>query len=367
MRNSFGDAVTLTLFGESHGYCVGAVLDGLAPGIAVDEGEIARMMDLRRAKGDLSTSRSEADRVQIVSGVYRGYTTGTPITFLIENTNTRSADYEKNESVARPGHADLTAEMKYHGYQDGRGGGHFSGRLTAPLVAAGALCLSALAKKGIYIGTHIARCAGIPDRPFSFDPTAEIMQLAKTEFAVLDREAGERMQSAIREAKATCDSVGGVLETAVVGLPGGVGEPWFDTLEGVLSHALFSIPAVKGVEFGDGFALAELRGSEANDPIRMQNGRAVTSTNRAGGILGGIANGMPLVFRAAVKPTPSISLPQKSVNVKTGEETELCTVGRHDPAIVHRARIVFDCVTALVLADMLTRRYGTDWLAEGGK
>ena len=367
MKNVFGNAVSLTLFGESHGACVGAVLDGLAPGIAVDEAEIARIMDLRRAKDGLSTPRREEDRVRIVSGVYRGFTTGTPITFLIENTNTRSEDYEKTASLARPGHADFTAEMKYHGYQDARGGGHFSGRLTAPLVAAGALCLSALEKKGIFIGTHIARCAKIADRAFSSDLKADLARLRTLDFAVLDGDAAEKMKAAIREAREARDSVGGVLETAVLGLPAGVGEPWFDTLEGMLSHALFSIPAVKGVEFGDGFALADLRGSEANDPFCMQDGKVVTTANRAGGIQGGISNGMPLLFRCAIKPTPSVSLPQKTVDMESGADAEIMIKGRHDPAIVHRARIVADCVTALVLCDMLTGRFGTDWLAEGDK
>ena len=366
MKNTFGSALTLTLFGESHGEAVGAVLDGLAPGIPVDEAEIARVTDLRRAKSEISTARREADRVRIVSGVYRGYTTGTPIALFIENTNADSSAYEKTSTV-RPSHADFTAEAKYHGFQDARGGGHFSGRLTAPLCAAGAICLSALAKKGILIGTHILRCAGIPDRAFSADPTSDIDLLRYRDFAVLDSAAGDRMRAAIRAAKEEGDSVGGVLETAVVGLPAGVGEPWFDTLEGLLSHALFSIPAVKGVEFGDGFALAELRGSEANDPFRAENGRAVTATNRSGGILGGISNGMPLLFRCAVKPTPSIGKTQRTVDLATGEETEISLTGRHDPAIVHRARIVADCVTALVLADLLTVRYGTDFLAEGGK
>ena len=367
MKNVFGNAVTLTLFGESHGPAVGAVLDGLAPGIPVDEGEIARIMDLRRAKNGLSTPRREADEVRIVSGVFRGYTTGTPVTFLIENTDKTPSDYEKTPSLVRPGHADYTAEMKYHGYQDARGGGHFSGRLTAPLCAAGALCLTALAKKGILIGTHIARCAGISDRAFSADPTSEIDLLRYCDFAVLDTLAAEKMKAAILRAKEENDSVGGILETAVVGLPAGVGEPWFDTLEGVLSHALFSIPAVKGVEFGDGFTTVDLRGSEANDPFRAENGRVITETNRAGGILGGISNGMPLLFRCAVKPTPSVKKTQKTVDLATGENAEITVSGRHDPAIVHRARAVCDALTALVLCDMLTLRYGTDFLAEGGE
>lgn len=366
MKNSFGTSVTLTLFGESHGPAVGAVLDGMAPGIPVDEAEIARRMALRSAKGDLSTARREPDAVRIVSGVYRGFTTGTPITFLIENKETRSSDYEKTPALARPGHADFTAREKYHGFSDARGGGHFSGRITAGLVAAGSICAAALSRRGIAIGTHIARCAGINDASFSADLRADIAALSDRPFAVLDEQAGARMQEAIRLAREERDSVGGILETAVVGLPSGVGEPWFDTLEGVLAHALFSIPAVKGVEFGDGFALADLRGSTANDPFCMQDGRIVTATNRAGGILGGISTGMPLCIRTAIKPTPSIYRPQKTVDMDRCEDAELSIVGRHDPAIIHRARIVADSVVALCLADMLALRYGTDWLAREG-
>lgn len=363
MRNSFGQAVTVTLFGESHGAAVGAVLDGMAPGLAVDETFLAGRMALRRAAGQISTARQEEDRVRLLSGVYRGHTTGTPITFLIENQNTRSSDYEATAALARPGHADFTAREKYHGYADPRGGGHFSGRLTAGLVAAGALCLSALSGRGIAVGTHVARCAGIDDRPFAEDPRDEIAALSDRAFAVLDRAAGERMQQAILAAKAEGDSVGGILETAVTGLPAGVGEPWFDTLEGVLAHALFSVPAVKGVEFGDGFALADLRGSVANDPFRMRAGQVVCESNRAGGILGGISTGMPLRIRTAVKPTPSIYKEQRTVDLDRRSDATLTVKGRHDPAVVHRARAVVDAVTALCLCDLLAQRFGTDWLA----
>ncbi len=360
MKNTLGTAVSLTLFGESHGPMIGAVLDGVTPGIPVDTAEIARRMALRRSLAALSTARVERDEVEIVSGVYEGKTTGTPITLLIKNENMRSSDYKKTESIARPGHADLTAAYKYHGYADPRGGGHFSGRLTAPIVAAGAICAAALEKKGILIGTHIARAAGIDDRPFAADPREDILALSNRPFAVLSKEAGDAMQAAILAARQAGDSVGGVLETAVVGMPTGVGEPFFDSLESMLAHALFSIPAVKGVEFGDGFALSDMRGSEANDAIRSENGRIVTATNRMGGILGGISNGMPLRIRIAVKPTPSIYLPQESVDLASGENASLCIAGRHDPAIVHRARIVADSVVALVLCDAITQHLGTD-------
>lgn len=365
MKNTFGSSVALTVFGESHGVMIGAVLDGIAPGIPVDEGFIARQMSFRRSAGAISTARREADEVKIVSGVVNGRTTGTPITFIIENQDTRSRDYGELAYKARPGHADMTAEMKYHGYQDFRGGGHFSGRITAGIVAAGAVAISALRARGITVGTHILSCGGIKDRAFA-NITEDIERLSGMEFAVLGETQKEEMMAAILAAKSEGDSVGGVLETAVCGFPAGVGEPWFDTLEGVLAHALFSIPAVKGVEFGGGFALADKRGSEANDPFRSEDGRPITVTNSSGGILGGISNGMPIVFRCAVKPTPSIYKEQLTVDMRTMENTTLQIQGRHDPAIIHRARVVADSITALVLCDQLALRYGTDWLAPEG-
>lgn len=362
MKNSFGSSVSLTLFGESHGRSIGALLDGIAPGIAVDEAFIGHQMALRRSLSAISTSRCEGDEVIIESGVYNGKTTGTPICLRIENKQMKSEDYESLSQLARPGHADFTAREKYHGYEDARGGGHFSGRITAGMVAAGAIAIAALRQKGILIGTHLAACGGVQDRPFG-DLLADLTALNEMPFAVLDSHAAEAMQATIAAARAAGDSVGGILESAVLGLPAGVGEPWFDTVEGLLSHILFSIPAVKGVEFGDGFALAAMRGSQANDAFRMQNGRVVTETNRAGGILGGITSGMPLRIRVAVKPTPSIYLKQQTVDLSTGKNASLSIVGRHDPAILHRARVVVDSAIALALCDMLALRYGTDWLA----
>ena len=358
MKNTFGQSVSVTLFGESHGAEIGAVLDGLAPGLPVDEGYIASRLALRRPSGSISTGRREPDPFRIVSGVFEGRTTGTPLAILIPNTDTRSRDYRKG--AARPGHADLTAHIKYHGFEDFRGGGHFSGRITAALVAAGAVVTPALEKHGILIGTHIARCAGIDDVPFS-DLPADIARLNSLPFAVLDDGCGQRMRAAIEQAASEGDSVGGVLETAVAGLPAGIGEPWFDTLEGVLAHALFSVPAVKGVSFGDGFGLADMKGSLANDPLRRNEEGIFSPTNHNGGINGGISNGMPVLFRCAVKPTPSVSSEQQTVDLVTGEEAALRISGRHDPAIVHRARIVVDSVTALVLCDLLALRFGTDW------
>lgn len=360
MKNTFGNAITLTLFGESHGTAIGCVLDGLAPGMDVSEERIGEKMALRRPQGAVSTARREPDPVHIVSGVRNHKTTGTPLCIVIPNMDQHSKDYE-GKTLCRPGHADLTAEMKYHGFQDPRGGGHFSGRITAPLVAAGAILGEALEKKGIFIGTHVHSIGGICDRAFG-DLREDIKNLSGKVFATLSDEAGKKMEEAVLAAKAERDSVGGVLETAVIGMPCGVGEPWFDTVEGVLSHALFSIPAVKGVEFGDGFALAKMRGSESNDAIISTSGET-TRTNRCGGILGGITNGMPLLFRTAIKPTPTIGKEQDTVDLVTGEKDVISSGGRHDPCIVHRARIVQDSVTALVLADALALRFGTDFFA----
>lgn len=362
MKNTFGTAVAVTLFGESHGPCVGAVLDGLAPGIYVDEDFIASQLAKRRPSDDLSTSRREPDPFIIESGVYGGKTTGTPLCIRIPNTLQRSEDYPLY-GKARPSHADYTAFAKYHGNEDPRGGGHFSGRLTAPLVAVGAIALSALKQKGISVGTHLSRCGGVCDRGFGALKD-DLSLLSQKDFPVLDEGKGEEMKAAIRSARAEGDSVGGILETVVLGLPAGVGEPWFDTVEGVLSHVLFSIPAVKGVEFGEGFALADLRGSVANDPFRMEEGRVVTSKNANGGINGGITNGMPLLFRCAVKPTPSIFREQETVDFVKGEELNFTLSGRHDPCIAHRARVVVDSLTALVLCDLLQGRFGTDFWGE---
>lgn len=363
MKNTFGQNLSVTLFGESHGPGIGAVLDGIAPGISVDEDKIRYRLSLRRPAGDgLSTARAESDPFRIVSGVFNGKTTGTPLCLLIPNGDTHSRDYDR--SMARPGHADYTAECKYHGFQDYRGGGHFSGRLTAPLVAVGAIVLAALQRKGITVGTHISSLAGIPDRSFAADPTPDLNALNEKYFPVLDGTAEEAMKAAIRNAAADGDSVGGILETAVVGLPAGVGEPWFDTVEGMLAHALFGIPAVKGVEFGAGFGFAELRGSQANDGMRMTDGCVSHISNHNGGVCGGITNGAPVLFRCAVKPTPSIARKQESIDLLKREDVDLTIHGRHDPAVIHRARVVVDSVTGLVLADLLVSRFGTDWLAD---
>ncbi len=361
MKNTWGNSVSVTLFGESHGAGIGAVLDGIAPGIAVDTALMQAKLDQRRAAGDISTPRKEGDIPEIVSGVFNGKTTGTPLCVLIRNENTKSGDYAPLLQLPRPGHADYTAYAKYHGYQDYRGGGHFSGRITAGLVAVGAVALAALQQKGIRIGTHIAHCAGVADRDFT-DLETDIAFLDTAAFPVLDEAQGETMKEQIRAAKAAGDSVGGILETVVTGLPAGVGEPWFDTVESVLSHGLFGIPAVKGVAFGDGFDFADVRGSEVSDAFTVSDGVVVTKDNHNGGINGGITNGMPLRIHCAVKPTPSIRVPQQTVNLNTMEEATLVVEGRHDPAVIHRARAVVDAVVAIGLCDLLAQRFGTDWL-----
>ena len=361
MKNTFGNSITVTLFGESHGEYIGAVLDGLAPGIRIDHEYIKARLALRRPSGKISTARVEADEYSIVSGACDGYTTGTPLCILIPNQNKRSGDYKAMTDIPRPGHADYTAECKYAGFQDARGGGHFSGRLTAAIVAAGAILASALESKGIYIGTHISELHGCYDRGFDCYEK-DIKALSGKVFPVLESTAEQKMTAEIEKAASLGDSVGGILESAVIGVPAGVGEPWFDSVESMLSHALFSIPGVKGVEFGLGFAFADVYGSEGNDPFAIENGNVVTTTNNNGGINGGITNGMPVIFRTAIKPTPSIFKEQASVSLSEMKSTTLKIEGRHDPAIIHRARAVVDAITAITFADMLSARFGTDYL-----
>lgn len=361
MKNTFGSSVAVTIFGESHGAEIGAVIDGLAPGIPVSKDFISSQLKLRRPYSSISTQRQEPDLFRIVSGVFNGMTTGSPICILIPNTRQSSEDYTANRNLARPGHADYTAHCKYHGFEDYRGGGHFSGRLTAAITAAGAIAITALKSKGIKIGTHIKCCGEVPDRKFN-DIENDIESLSSMQFAVLDNDAGKKMIEEIEKAAEDGDSVGGILETAVCGMPAGIGEPWFDTLEGILSHAIFSIPGIKGIQFGEGFDAVNLRGSSFNDCFNIRNGRIETLTNNNGGINGGISNGMPIIFSCAVKPTSSISKTQKTVDFIKNETAEISTEGRHDPAFIHRARVVVDSITALVLCDILAQRFGTDYL-----
>ena len=362
MKNTFGNNLTLTLFGESHGPAVGCVLDGLTPGLPVSEESVREALLRRRPASLVDTLRVEPDHFQILSGVFEGHATGTPLTIVISNENVKSGDY--TYGPARPSHADYTGFLKYHGFEDYRGGGHFSGRVTAALVAAGGILIPALQALGISIGTHILRCGGISDK--GFDSAKDTVLLKMRRFPVLSEEAGDRMEQEILRAREDGDSLGGIVETAVFGLPGGLGEPAFDSVEGLLAHAAFSLGGVKGVSFGEGFGFADLRGSEANDAFRMEEGQVRTRTNRNGGINGGITNGMPVLMQCAVKPTPSIGKEQESVDFLKKEDISLGVRGRHDPAILRRICPCLDSVAALVAADLLITRYGEDVLLRGG-
>ena len=361
MKNTFGNALKVTLFGESHGDAIGAVIDGLTPGIEIDYEFIDRQLNRRRSKTQVCTQRVEKDDYRIISGVFDGHTTGTPLCIVIPNRDTKSSDYQLFSSVARPGHADYTANCKYHGYQDYRGGGHFSGRITVALVAAGAIIQSALEKKGVYVGTHIKKCADVCDRDFE-NYVEDIKNLHVAQFSILDENSKEKMLSKTTEIKANGDSVGGIMQTAIYGVPAGLGEPWFDSLESMLSHAMFSIPAVKGVEFGIGFGCAIMKGSEMNDEFYVSGENILTKSNNNGGINGGISNGMPIVFNCAVKPTSSIPRKQKTVNFIDKYDTEIEISGRHDSTIIPRACVVAETLSAIVIADLLIGRYGTDYL-----
>lgn len=356
MRGNFGEHFRLTIFGESHGPAIGIVIDGVPAGTPIDEAAIAADM-ARRAPGNdpTATARKEADAVRIVSGILNGRATGTPLCGMIENTNTRSGDYAQMSARMRPGHADYAGRVKYHGYNDPRGGGHFSGRLTAPLVFAGAIARQLLAAKGIGIGAHIAAIGGVADD--ALDPVrvdaATLSRLRGLRFPLLDPEKEAPMRAIVEAARLEGDSVGGVIECAATGVPAGIGSPFFGSLESVASQLLFSIPAVKAVEFGDGLAISALRGSAANDPIRFDAGRVVCTSNHNGGVTGGITNGMPVLLRVAVKPTPSIARQQQTVNLLTGENETLSITGRHDPCIVPRAVVVVESALAIALCELM--------------
>ena len=350
MSSTYGENLKLSIFGQSHGVAIGMTLDGIPAGLPVDPEELQRFLN-RRAPGqnDYSTPRKEEDRPEFLAGITDGYTCGAPIAAVIHNKNTRSGDYSNLKDCPRPGHADFSAQIKYGGYQDVAGGGHFSGRLTAPLCIAGGLCKQWLAREGIRIGAHLAAVAGISD--ISFDPMAPQLDCVDSAFPTLSEDAGEEMRAAIAAAKADGDSVGGVIECAVTGLPAGLGDPMFDGMENRLAAILFGIPAVKGVEFGAGFDAADMRGSENNDGYCICGNTVRTQTNNAGGILGGITTGMPLIFRAAIKPTPSISRQQQSVSLSKLEDTPLIVKGRHDPCIAPRAVPVIEAAAAIAIYD----------------
>ena len=356
MSSIYHGQLTVSIFGQSHAPAIGVTVDGLPAGEAIDLEELQVFLRRRApGTGDWSTPRKEGDQPEFLSGLDQGHTCGAPLAAIIRNTNTRSKDYSNLRDIPRPGHADFTAQVKYSGFQDVAGGGHFSGRLTAPLCIAGGICKQILARQGIYVGAHIAAIGGIPDSPYDpVDLTQEAL-LAPGEkiFPVTDEAAGEAMQSAIAAAKADLDSLGGLIECGVIGLPVGLGDPMLDGMENRIARLVFAIPAVKGVEFGAGFAVANRRGSQNNDPFYMDGDRVKTRTNHAGGILGGITNGMPLLFRAAVKPTPSIAQPQDSVSLSRREDTKLEIHGRHDPCIVPRAVPCVEAAAAIAVYDAL--------------
>lgn len=364
MKNTFGLSITVTLFGESHGEAIGAVIDGLTPGIPVIEERIARELARRRPTLVTDTPRRENDKFRILSGVFGGKTTGTPLAIIIPNENVKSGDY--TYGISRPSHADYAAFCKYHGFEDYRGGGHFSGRITASLCAVGGILLPALESLGIKIGTHILKCADIKDDDFC-DFEKDIKELNSSEFPTISKKCGKKIIEKIRETAENSDSIGGITQTAIFGAFAGLGEPWFDSVEGLISHAVFSLGGIKGIEFGKGFAFANTKGSESNDEFRMESGKIVTKTNNNGGINGGITNGMPIVFNCAVKPTPSISRPQNTVNFVKKENTEIAIAGRHDPAIIRRICPVIDSVCAIVISDLLASRYGNDVFLKGNK
>lgn len=366
MKNSIGKHVQISVFGESHGEAIGVVIDGLAAGIKLDLDYINHKLDLRRPKGRTGTARREADELHFISGYFNGYTTGSPLSLIFSNSDTHSNDYEQLKHIMRPSHADYSANQKYDGYNDYRGGGHFSGRLTAAIVAAGAIAAGILASKGIKIASHITKMGSLIDQDFNQEDLTvletQIHLLNQSDFPVIDQQIKEKMQTHIEEAAKAGDSVGGIVETIILGLDAGYGEPMFDSLESTLAHYLFSVPALKGVEFGLGFDFANYYGSEVNDALYYDKGIVKTKTNNNGGINGGISNGMPIIYRSVIKPTPSIYQEQDSIDLTTQQNVKMIINGRHDPAIVHRARVVIDCVSALALLDSILEVKGSEWM-----
>ena len=360
MSSTYGENLKLTIFGQSHGAAIGMTLDGIPAGLPVDFEELQVFLN-RRAPGqnNWSTPRKEEDRPEFLAGVLDGFTCGAPIAAVIHNTNTRSGDYANLKDCPRPGHADYTAQIKYGGFQDAAGGGHFSGRLTAPLCIAGGLCKQWLAERGIRIAARIAAIAGVTDDS-AVDWLNPPLDLIGADFPVLSPEAGQRMRDRIAEARMECDSIGGIIECHITGVPAGLGEPMFGGVESRIAQIVYGVPAVKSVEFGIGREAAALLGSQCNDAFTVENGRVSTLTNHAGGILGGITNGMPIVFRAAIKPTPSISQPQQSVSLSRAQEQELIVKGRHDPCIVPRAVPVMEAAAAIAMFDLILGNTQTD-------
>jgi len=356
MSSEFGNKLRVSVFGQSHGRAIGVLVDGLPAGEHIDTEELYAFMSRRKPGRDkFSTARQESDMPIFLSGLENDKTCGAPLMAMIENKDQRSRDYEKLLDVPRPSHADLTARIKWDGHADMRGGGHFSGRLTAPLCVAGGIAKQILARRGIFIGAHLLSVGCESEEKFPMIPDASLFEkIAAKDFPVIDDAAGERMKAVISDAAKDMDSVGGVIECAVIGVPAGLGDPMFDGVENRIARAVFGVPAVKGLEFGSGFEGTKMRGSENNDPLMIdENGNITSEKNDAGGILGGITSGMPIVFRTAMKPTPSIGRAQKSVSFSKMEAETLEIKGRHDPCIAHRAVPVIEAVAAIVVLDML--------------
>lgn len=360
-----GKCINFSLFGESHGEYIGIVIEGLPAGIKLDLEFIGNELTKRRPHGVISTPRVEKDRYQIVSGYFEGHTCGSPLTVLIPNINKRSSDYEKDRSLMRPGHADYTAYLKTNGYNDYRGGGHFSGRLTAAIVFLGAICKQLLLTKGIMIASHIKQIGKVVDDDFSFnkdDLNDEMIKLSKEKFPCLNQNKKEEMLIAINDAKAESDSIGGKVSTIITGLPAGLGDSYFDSVESVLSYLIYAVPAVKGVSFGIGEEFASKMGSEVSDGMKMVDEKIAFLANNNGGILGGITTGEPLQINTTIKPTPTIGKTQSTIDIFKHQSVEYEFTGRHDPCIVHRAYIVIESVIAYGLLDLCISTYGSNWL-----
>ena len=359
MSSTYGENLKLSIFGQSHGVAIGMTLDGIPAGLPVDLDWLQAFLN-RRAPGQnhWSTPRKEEDCPEFLGGIFDGFTCGAPIAAVIYNKNTRSGDYSNLKNCPRPGHADYTAQVKYGGFQDAAGGGHFSGRLTAPLCIAGGLCKQWLEEMGIRIGAHILTIGRSGD--VCFNPVAPELDSINSGFPVLNSEEGRKMQDTIQQARVSGDSVGGIIECAITGLPAGIGEPMFGGVESKISQIVYGIPAVKGVSFGLGHEFSANPASRLNDEFKIENGKIVTYTNHCGGILGGITNGMPVIFDVVIKPTPSISYPQQTVNLRTGENTTIQIQGRHDPCIVPRAVPVVEAAAAIAIFDLILGNTQTD-------
>ena len=356
MSSIWGQNIKISIFGESHGKAIGVVIDGLPPGEFIDFDQINSQMSKRKpGRSALTTSRNESDKPEIVSGVLNGKTTGSPVCAIIKNEDFNPSDYKENEFILRPGHADFTSTVRYNGFADLSGGGHLSGRLTAPIVFAGTICKGILERSGVYIGAHLSQIGDISDEPFDqINVDRQILEkLSKKSFSVINEEAFLKMKQKILEIKNQGNSIGGTIECAVVGLPEGIGDPIFDNIESKISSIIFAVPGVKGLEFGSGFKCSSMLGSEHNDEFIIQDGKVKTKTNNHSGILGGISTGMPIIFKVAFKPTASISRPQKTVNLKEKTECEVSFGGRHDTCIAVRAVPVVESAGAIAILDLM--------------